>query len=57
MAKVTREHFITAKQNSWDEKKIAEVCGVTKQAVYQMKKKYFPNGIPEETKTPCNHHE
>jgi hypothetical protein len=42
MAKVTREHFIHAQKNGWDDKKIATVCGVSKQAVYQMRKKYFP---------------
>ena len=46
MAKVTREHFEQAQKMGWDLKKISELCGVSKQAVTQMRKKYFPHGLP-----------
>lgn len=46
MPKVTREHLMEAREKGWNAKKVAELCGVTRQAVFQMQKKYFPNGIP-----------
>jgi transposase len=46
MAKVTREHFIQAQEKGWSVAEIARICGVTKQAVIQMRKKYFPQGLP-----------
>ena len=46
MAKVTREHFIQAQERGWSITDIAKACGVTKQAVVQMRKKYFPQGWP-----------
>jgi len=45
MAKVTREHLITARQQGKTDSEIAQQCGVSKQAVYQMRKKLFPNGM------------
>lgn len=46
MAKVTREHFEIALQQGKGINDIAKECGVTKQAVTQMRKKYFPQGWP-----------
>ncbi|HJZ06318.1 MAG TPA: helix-turn-helix domain-containing protein [Patescibacteria group bacterium] len=51
MAKVTREHFITAKKKGWGIKEIATACGVSKQAVIHMRKKYFPQGFPPSEET------
>jgi hypothetical protein len=48
MAKVTREHFEIAFQQKKGISDIAIECGVTKQAVIHMRKKYYPQGWPPE---------
>ena len=45
MAKVTREHLMAAHQKNMPDAELAKLCGVSKQAVYAMRKKYFPAGM------------
>lgn len=52
MAKVTREHILTAHEKGTSDQDLAALCGVTKQAVYAMRKKYFPNGLPPKEPQP-----
>ena len=46
MAKVTREHLVMAHEKNMGDMELAKLCGVSKQAVYAMRKKYFPAGMP-----------
>ena len=46
MAKVTREHILIAHQQGKSTADIAAMCSVSRQAVSQMRKKYFPQGLP-----------
>lgn len=52
MAKVTREHILRAHEKGTSDNELAALCGVSKQAVYQMRKKYFPNGLPPKEPKP-----
>lgn len=52
MAKVTKEHILSAHEKGTSDSDLASLCGVSKQAVYQMRKKYFPNGLPPKAPKP-----
>lgn len=45
MPKVTKEHILDAYNKNINDTQLAKKLGVTRQAVYQMRKKYFPGGI------------